>query len=370
MYSSGKDRLILSNGNILYGRQIGAPIRTSGELVFTTAMVGYTEALTDPSYCGQILVFAFPLIGNYGVPGDPLPITVPIQRAFESDRIHASAVVLAVDPPSASHWSHQQTLTNWFKKNKIPCISGIDTRALIQNIRSGQLFARLEPEPAEGNTPFWRENSFFDPSAQNILDQVSIQERLVLGTGSPRIALIDCGVKRNIIQQLLSLGCSVELIPWNSDFTTISCDGWVISNGPGNPSRTGDLIDRVHHLMKSKQPILGICLGHQIMALAAGAKAQRLRYGHRSHNQPVLLNGSERAYLTSQNHGFVVIAESIPPDWEIWFTNLNDASVEGLKHRTKPFRTVQFHPEAAGGPRDTEWILSAFVEEVKHHASS
>jgi carbamoyl-phosphate synthase small subunit len=229
---------------------------------------------------------------------------------------------------------------------------------------------RIEPEKPEGGR--WLgghyeqkdDKTFFDPGQYEILNDVSVKERTRLGKGSTRIALLDCGVKWNIIRQLIDLQCEVELIPWNHDLSKVDCDAWLLSNGPGDPAKTGDLTKRIAKLLEGNQPILGICLGHQLLSLAAGAKTERMTYGHRSHNQPVYEVGTRRGYITSQNHGYVVVDKSLPEGWEAWFRNINDETIEGIRHVSKPFRSVQFHPEAAGGPRDTGWILEQFVAEV------
>ncbi len=364
--------LELSTGHKFAGELIGAPLAASGQMVFTTGMVGYSEAMTDPSYFGQILIFTYPLIGNYGIPPLPHKLELPIPRGFESDRVHAAAVALTMDTEEAFHWNSFQSLDNWLAEQKVPGIVGLDTRHLVHLVRqTPNLLGRLVPEAAEGMRSYgptlskFAAEGFFDPGQHEILSEVASGERRVLGKGKSRVALIDCGVKWNIIRQIVERGCEVELIPWNAPFTDVDCSGWLISNGPGDPTRTGDLKDKVKELLKGDLPILGICLGHQILALAAGAKTERMQYGHRSHNQPVYQAGTRHGYITSQNHGYVVDEATLPPDWEPWFKNVNDQTNEGIRHKTRPFRSVQFHPEAAGGPRDSGWILEQFVTEVK-----
>lgn len=360
-------QLVLSTGESFECNLIGAPLFASGELVFTTGMVGYTEALTDPSYFGQILVFSYPLIGNYGVPkleNEILPI------GFESDRIHASAVIVASDSTQAYHWNSQSTLSAWLENNKVPGITGFDTRHLVHLIRDNPgLKAQIVPADSNEKRMFgsfspFEQNEFIDPCDGEILRYVSSKERRRFGAGNIRIGVIDCGVKWNIIRQLIASGCEVEIFPWDIDVDDVDCSGWLISNGPGDPQRTGGLIEQVKKLLSRNQPILGICLGHQIVALASGANTYKMRYGHRSHNQPVHLVGTRRGFLTSQNHGYVVDQETLSDEWDLWFVNANDGSVEGIKHKEKPFYTAQFHPEAAGGPRDSSWIISDFVTEV------
>jgi carbamoyl-phosphate synthase small subunit len=340
-------------------------------MVFTTGMVGYSEAMTDPSYYGQILVFTYPLIGNYGIPSLPKALELPIPRGFESDRVNAAAVVLALDSPEAFHWNSFESLDSWLKGQGVPGIVGLDTRHLVHLIRqTPNLLGRVVPAEATGLRDYGPKltevasQGFFDPGQHEIVDAVSVHQRRILGEGKVRIGLVDCGVKWNIIRQLIARGCEVELLPWNCDLSTVDCSAWLLSNGPGDPMRTGNLREQVAALLAGDRPILGICLGHQILALSAGATTVRMQYGHRSHNQPVYQVGTRRGYITSQNHGYVVQDESLPSDWEVWFRNANDQTIEGIRHKSKPFRSVQFHPEAAGGPRDTGWILDQFVDEV------
>ncbi|MCX6126846.1 MAG: glutamine-hydrolyzing carbamoyl-phosphate synthase small subunit [Proteobacteria bacterium] len=364
-------RLNLSNGQSFEGRLIGAPLESSGELVFTTGMVGYSEALTDPSYYGQILVFTYPLIGNYGIPELPNHLPIENSRGFESDRVHVAAVIVADDSREAFHWTSHQTLDVWLKEHAVPGIVGLDPRQLVHLIRENRgLSARVVPDKSSGKRIFGFETApnyqdlFFDPSAHQVISAVSSKERKVIGTGKKRIAVIDCGVKWNILRQLIKQGAEVEIIPYDTDLSDVDCSGWLISNGPGDPKKTGDLKHRIAALLEHERPVLGICLGHQLLALAAGADTVRMNYGHRSHNQPVQLVGSRKGFITSQNHGYVVDGDTLPSDWEAWFVNGNDQTIEGIRHRVKPHRSVQFHPEAAGGPRDTGWIIEQFVKEI------
>lgn len=367
-----KCALVLSDGHKFEGELIGAPLRASGELVFTTGMVGYSEAITDPSYFGQILTFTYPLIGNYGIPRLPKEFALPLPRGFESLKPHASAVILAIDSPEVFHWNSFQSIDSWLKEQGVPGIVGLDTRHLVHLIRSSSnLLGRVEPEHPTGDRTFSRHidsaapSKFFDPGMYEILDEVSVKEPLRLGKGKVRIGLVDCGVKWNIVRQLVDMGCEVEILPWRTDFSKVDCHAWLLSNGPGDPTRTGNLREEVRKLLDGQRPVLGICLGHQILALAAGAITRRMPYGHRSHNQPVYEVGTRRGYITSQNHGYVVEEGSLPDGWVPWFKNVNDQTIEGIRHSSRPFRSVQFHPEASGGPRDTSWILEQFVSEVK-----
>jgi len=370
----GRQRAILqlSDGNRFEGDLIGAPLKASGQLVFTTAMVGYSEAMTDPSYFAQILTFTYPLIGNYGIPSLPSELALPIPRGFESARVNVAAVILTIDSEEAFHWNSFQSLDAWLKAQNVSGIVGLDTRHLVHLIRqTPNLLGQVLPEAPEGVRdlgPTFTDiaaQGFFDPGQHEILGEVSTRERRLLGQGKARIGVVDCGAKWNIIRQLLQTGCEVELLPWDTDLETVDCTAWLLSNGPGDPTKTGGLRDRVAKLLEQDRPVLGICLGHQILSLAAGAKTYRMEYGHRSHNQPVYEVGTRRGCITSQNHGYVVDETTLPDDWEAWFRNANDQTNEGIRHKTKPLRSVQFHPEAAGGPRDTGWILEQFVSEVK-----
>lgn len=367
MTSRKKCTLSLSTGESIIGDLIGAPIKASGELVFTTGMVGYSEALTDPSYYGQILLFTYPLIGNYGVPSLDPSRDLLEQRGFESSKVHASAVIVAEDSARAFHWNSRQTLDEWLKEKKIPGISGVDPRYLVHLIRENKgLSAKIIPDDSVGER-FWKEDGFYDPGDSEVISNVSVQSPLLVGKGKKRIAVVDCGVKWNILRQIRHFDNQVEimLVPWNADFSKVDAHGWLLSNGPGDPLKTGTLIERVKTLTTGDRPILGICLGHQILSLALGATTTRMKYGHRSHNQPAHLVGTRRGYVTSQNHGYEVDKESLPEHVAPWFVNANDGTIEGIRHTSKPFRSVQFHPEAAGGPRDTSWIIKDFVAELK-----
>ncbi|MGB2579624.1 carbamoyl-phosphate synthase large subunit [Elusimicrobium simillimum] len=368
-----KATLELSNGIKMEGRLIGAPAAVSGEMVFSTGMLAYSEAMTDPSYLGQILVFSFSLIGNYGIPslseGDFFSTT-----GHESESIKTQGIIVSDTFDDCFHYEKGKNLQTWMVENGVPGIAGVDTRYLVQMIRDskGPLFGRIVPEgKAEyNNTKFdflkhFKKTDFVNPSKYNLMPSVSVKEPVKLGKGKTNIALLDFGVKRNIIRLLVEQGCTVTVYPWDTDLTKVKTDGWVLSNGPGDPANTGDVIARVKGLLKGKTPVLGICLGHQILALAAGAKTKKLTRGHRSLNQPVFDVKTKKAFITSQNHSFEVDKKHLPKDWVIWFENANDLSVEGLKHKTKPFMSTQFHPEASGGPNDTAWILKDFIGLVK-----
>lgn len=369
-----KCSLVLSNGKKFQGKLIGAPLSASGELVFTTGMVGYSEALTDPSYFGQILLFSYPLIGNYGIPPVPEKLGDVIPQGFESNCVHAAAVLLTVDSPEAFHWQSFESLDKWLKKQGVPGVVGLDTRHLVSMARSEEgLLAKVEPESPEGHRFLGGLDSaqdanaegFFDPVEHNVVAEVSNKKPITLGKGKYKIALLDFGVKWNIIRQLLENDCTVEVLPWDTDVRKVQCDGWLLSNGPGDPKNTGAVIEQVQILLKGNKPVFGICLGYQLMALAAGAETKRMTYGHRSHNQPVYQIGTRKGYMTTQNHGFEVDGKTLPDGWSVWFRNVNDQSVEGIKSGKSSVKGVQFHPESAGGPRDTSWLLKDFINEVE-----
>lgn len=369
----------LSTGQILSGKSIGAPLVSSGELVFTTGMVGYSEALTDPSYYGQILTFTYPLIGNYGLPQDMLMDIANaslLARGMESERVAVSGVLIAEHFENPNHRLSNINLDSWLKKYNIPGVVGLDTRMITQLIRDqGQIFAKIIPHNATGfkdrsNLNFQENNSptdnFFNPSDYNLYPEVSNKNIVEYGSASTLVNVVNYGVKLNIVRELLNAGCRVRVLPWNCNYADYTdAHGWVLSNGPGNPARATDVIAQIKGLVDSNVNIFGICLGHQLLALALGAQTERLPYGHRGHNQPVHMCGSQQGYITSQNHGFVVNKENLPSDVEVWFENLNDASIEGIRHKTKLMRSVQFHPEACGGPNDTSFLIKDFIRDIK-----
>jgi carbamoyl-phosphate synthase small subunit len=319
-------------------------------------MVGYPECFTDPSYKGQILVLTYPLIGNYGV---PLEASLNgISRFFESKQIHITGLVVSEYSAEFSHWNAGMSLDQWLREQKIPALAGVDTRALTQKLRTtGVMLGKLVGENSDVD--------FHDPNQDNLVAQVSIDKPVSYGAGKQRVAVIDCGCKNNIVRSLLQRDMSVTVVPWNWPVDKESFDGVVISNGPGDPLMCEATIKTVQRLMAKDVPMFGICLGSQILGLAAGAKTFKLKYGHRGQNQPCVLVGSKRCYITSQNHGYAVDEETLPPDWQPWFFNANDGTNEGIRHRTKPFIGVQFHPEASPGPVDTGFLFEEFGGMIK-----
>ncbi len=349
-------RLILENGKEFPGRSFGFPGSIAGEVVFNTAMTGYPESLTDPSYKGQILVSTYPLIGNYGVP--KFDVENGLFKHFESDRIHISGLVISDYSFEYSHWNAQYSLGEWLNENKIPAIFGVDTRALTKILREyGCMLGKIVIDDEQVD--------WYDPNQDNLVDFVSTKEKLVYGNGKHKIMLVDCGVKYNIIRSLLNYDTTVIRVPWNYDYSKDEYDGLFISNGPGDPAICRPAIRNLEKAIEGTKPIFGICLGSQLLGLASGATTFKLKYGHRSHNQPALEVGTKRSFVTSQNHGFAVDHNKLKGDWLPYFINLNDNTCEGIKHKTKPVFATQFHPEASGGPTDTAFLFEKFIDLIK-----
>jgi len=354
-------KLVLEDGSEFTGKSFGHEESIAGEVVFNTAMTGYPESLTDPSYKGQILVLTYPLVGNYGVPRDESENG--LFRFFESDRLHISALVVSDYSAEYSHWNAQRSLGEWLVQNRIPGIFGVDTRFITKLLREkGSMLGKIIFDDREPET--------YDPNLENLVEKVSIGKKQVYGKGKHRILLIDCGVKYNIIRYLLERDTTVIRVPWNYDISREEYDGLFITNGPGDPKQCGDTIHTLSRKFLEDTPIFGICLGNQLMALAAGADTYKLKYGHRSHNQPVIQAGTDNAYITSQNHGYAIDNNSLPPDWEPLFINLNDNTNEGMRHVEKPFFSTQFHPEASGGPTDTAYLFDVFIENIEKSRKS
>lgn len=378
-----KAKLKLSTGQIIEGDLIGAPVQSSGELVFTTAMVGYSESITDPSYLGQMLVFAYPLIGNYGLPDIPNTTTEEsadqLIRGLESGKVHLSGVIISSESNEVYHYSSESNLDSWLKKNNIPGIVNVDTRELVHLIRdNGEIFAKIIPEKTESYFEWpelevkekdFKEDEYFQPHSYNLMKTVSNKNVTTLGKGSTKVAVLNNGVKWNILRKVLSNDCQVLLLPWDHDLTSVECDAYLLSNGPGDPRALESSVKNIKKVLDLGKPTLGICLGNQLLALAAGADVEKLKFGHRGHNHPVYIEGGKKAFISSQNHGYVVNEKKLPSDWKVWFRNANDESVEGITHKEKPFWGVQFHPEASGGSNDTSWIIDNFISIVKEEGS-
>ena len=350
-----KATLVLEDGSEFTGYSFGYEGPVAGEIVFNTAMTGYPESLTDPSYRGQILVLTYPSIGNYGVPGKHTENGM--LRYFESEHAHISALIISTYSAKYNHREAVKSLGQWLKEEKVPALFGIDTRKLTKIIRmKGAMLAKIV---------FGEDIPFYDPNRENLVDQVSIKKRVVYGNGKHKILLVDCGVKNNIIRYLLRYDTTVIRVPWDYDYSNEDYDGLFISNGPGNPAICTPTISHLKSSIEEDRPVFGICLGHQLVALASGANTYKLKFGHRSHNQPVLQVGTKKAYLTSQNHGYAVDNDTIPHGWEPYFINLNDKTSEGTRHARKPIFTTQFHPEASSGPTDTAFLFGEFIREIE-----
>lgn len=344
--------LVLEDGSRYEGASFGYEGSVAGEVVFNTGMVGYPETLTDPSYSGQILVLTYPMVGNYGVPGkhEGSKLGLP----FESGRVQIQGLIVSDYSERFSHWDAEQSLSDWLRASKVPALTGIDTRQLTMKLReSGTMLGKIlfEGQPAEN----------YDPNEVNLMPSVSVGGVEEHGSGSKRIMLIDCGAKNNIIECLTKRGVRVTRVPWDYDLSSEQFDGVMLTNGPGNPKQCTATIHQIRRLLNRDVPVFGICLGHQLLSLAIGADTYKLKYGHRSQNQPVIEADTRKCFITSQNHGYAVNPDSLPEGWKVWFTNLNDNTNEGIRHETRPIRSCQFHPEAAPGPVDTDYLFDEFV---------
>lgn len=353
--------LVLENGIKFHGKSFGYEAPVAGEVVFNTAMVGYPESLTDPSYAGQLMVLTYPLIGNYGVPSfsydkNNLPLFM------ESDRIYATAIIVADYSERYSHWNANESLADWLKRECVPGITGIDTRELTKVLREhGVMMGKILFDDEPDNIP---QASY---EGVNFVDKVSCRDVIRYNEGAgKKVVLVDCGVKANIIRCLIKRGVEIIRVPWNYDYTDMDFDGLFLANGPGDPDMCEDAVNVLRKQMQmSRKPICGICMGNQLLAKAGGARIYKLKYGHRSHNQPVRLVGTNNCYITTQNHGYAVDGTTIGSDWEELFVNMNDGSNEGIKHKQNPWFSSQFHPEACAGPLDTEFLFDKFVDTLK-----
>lgn len=382
--------LILNDGSRFHGKSFGYEKPVAGEVVFNTAMTGYPESLTDPSYAGQLMTLTYPLVGNYGVP----PFTVEpngLATFMESEKIHAEAIIVSDYSEEYSHWNAVESLADWLKREQVPGITGIDTRELTKVLREhGVMMGRIVFDNGQweiDNGKLTMDNY----AAVNYVDRVSCKEIIsYLPDGTSRsfplttpiaqlncqlptfnfqlkkVVLVDCGVKTNIIRCLLKRDVEVIRVPWDYDFNELEFDGLFISNGPGDPDTCDAAVQNIRKAMQNmKLPIFGICMGNQLLSKAGGARIYKLKYGHRSHNQPVRMVGTERCFITSQNHGYAVDNNTLGADWEPLFINMNDGSNEGIRHKTNPWFSAQFHPEAASGPTDTEFLFDEFVNLLK-----
>ena len=381
MRNRKKAILILEDGSQFEGWSFGAEKEVAGEVVFNTAMTGYPESLTDPSYAGQLMVLTYPLVGNYGVP----PFTIMdngLPVYMESEKIHVEAMIVSDYSEEYSHWNACESLESWLVREGIPGVTGIDTRALTKKIRErGVMMGRVVFEGVDKGQ--WEMENYGDI---NYVDRVSCKEIIIYENNASRsfpvdtpvdeincqlsidncqsrkrVVLLDCGVKANIIRSLLNRNLTVVRVPWNYDFNGLDYDGLFLSNGPGDPDTCEAAVRNIREALQGDRPICGICMGNQLLAKAGGATIYKLKYGHRSHNQPVRMVGTECCFITSQNHGYAVDEKTLGADWEPLFVNMNDGTNEGIRHRTKPFFSSQFHPEACGGPLDTDFIFDKFT---------
>jgi len=351
-YTLKQGTLLLEDGHTFTGRHFGALKSAIGEVVFNTGMVGYTEALTDPSYRGQILVLTYPLIGNYGVPD-----TDRCVGEFESRRIQVAGLIVSENCREPAHWNSLTSLAEWLKHDGIPALEAVDTRALTKRLRQyGTIMGSIA-------TGLATEEISSAPS-EDLLSHVTVPRPITYPRGEKQVILVDCGCKESILRNLLDRNLTVRRVPYDYDFSREDFDGVLISNGPGDPKMCAKTIAAVQSVMSRNVPVFGICLGSQILALAAGGDTFKLKYGHRGQNQPCVAVGTHRCYITSQNHGYAVNASTLSSDWDEWFVNANDGTNEGIRHRHKPLYGVQFHPEAAPGPADANFIFDDFVRDL------
>lgn len=354
-----KVTLRLEDGTEFHGTSFGYEKPVAGEVVFNTAMMGYPESLTDPSYAGQLMTLTFPLVGNYGVP----PFTFEengLPTFMESEKIHVRAIIVSDYSREFSHWNGVETLADWLKREKVPGITGIDTRQLTKVLREhGVMMGKILFDDMPNEVPE------ADYAGVNFVDQVSCREVIKYNEGADKkVVLVDCGVKANILRCLIRRGVEVIRVPWNYDFNELEFDGLFLANGPGDPETCDVTVQNIRRFLANPvvRPCMGICMGNQLLSKAAGAKIYKLKYGHRSHNQPVRKVGTETCFITSQNHGYAVDSSSLPADWEPMFVNMNDGSNEGVRHKKNPWFSAQFHPEACSGPVDTEFMFDDFVK--------
>jgi len=358
MSNSQEIKLILEDGTEFVGKSFGYNKSVSGEVVFNTAMTGYTESLTDPSYKGQILVSTYPLVGNYGIPGDEMEHEM--HKFYESDRVQVSAFIVSDYSFQYSHWNAQKSLADWLIEHEVPGIYGIDTRALTKILREkGTMLGKIVYQN--------QDVELYDPGKENVVAEVSCKEKIVYGNGKHKIMLVDTGVKNNIIRCFLKRDTTVIRVPWDYDYTNEEYDGLFLSNGPGDPKNCKETIGILRKALALDKPTFGICLGNLLLGLASGGDTYKLKYGHRSHNQPAVQVGTDKCVITSQNHGYTVDLDTLSGDWEPLFVNNNDGTCEGIRHKKRPIFSTQFHPEASSGPTDTEYLFDEFIKLIEEN---
>lgn len=373
MSKPAKDSLLLlEDGSIFYGRAIGAEVDSVGEVVFNTGMVGYLESMTDPSYAGQILAFTYPLIGNYGVPHYSDRDVYGLPRFFESDSVKVKGIVVQEACKEPSHWASKRTLSKWMESEGVPGIEGVDTRALVTKLREAGVMMGTIAVGAESRDKeriaelLARAESY---SSQNFVKGVSVPKPVVHGDSDQRVVILDCGTKYGIVRNLLQRGFQVVRLPYNASYSTVmkyDPAGVVVCNGPGDPKILTETARCVGSLVDSEVPVLGICLGEQVLGMSQGAETFKLKYGHRGQNKPCLDLTTGRGYVTSQNHGYALTERSLKStDLRPWFVNADDRTVEGVMHVSRPCMAVQFHPEATPGPYDTVFVFDRFVDAMK-----
>lgn len=349
--------LILDDGSRYEGYAFGYEAAVSGEVVFNTAMTGYTESLTDPSYRGQIMVMTYPLVGNYGVPSAETD-EHGIELYWESSHIHPLGLIVSDYSDNYSHWNAQASLGDWLKREQVFGLTGIDTRELAKTLREkGAMKGKIVLEGGE-DVPF------IDHSERNLVAEVSPKEVQMYGHGSKKVVLVDCGAKNNIIRKLIRPEITLYRVPWDYDFNQIDFDGLFLSNGPGDPNKCTKTVEHIRKALDKGKPICGICMGNQLLATAAGATVRKMKYGHRSHNQPVREVGTHRCFITSQNHGYAVDSSTLGDGWREKYINLNDGTNEGICHESLPYFSAQFHPEACSGATDTIFLFDEFLSKL------
>lgn len=361
--------LLLEDGSIFYGRAFGADVDSIGEVVFNTGMVGYLESMTDPSYAGQILAFTYPLIGNYGVPSYSDRDEYGLPRFFESDSIKVKGIVVQEACQVPSHWASKRTLSKWMESEGVPGIEGVDTRALVAKLRDAGVMMGIIATGAESREKeriaelLARAESY---SAQNLVRGVSVSKPVVHGSAEQKVVLLDCGTKYGIVRNFLKRGFQVVRLPYSSSYSDVmkyDPAGVVVCNGPGDPQILTETARCVGSLVDSEVPVMGICLGEQVLGMSQGAETFKLKYGHRGQNKPCIDLSTGRGYVTSQNHGYALTEKSLKgSNLRPWFMNADDRTVEGVLHTSKPCMAVQFHPEATPGPYDTIFVFDRFVD--------